>query len=200
MNKLEVGDNDNKTIYINEEDNYLFELGSNAYLKVYHLITDKSPKVIINLNGDNSKVDYYFSIINYNDNKYSMVINHNCSNTESNVFNHGVNVKDKKLDFIIDGVIPVNSNKCVCNQDNRIINLDNGKSTICPNLLIDNYDTIASHSAYIGQFKKDILFYFMSRGVTKKKSLKLLMKGFLLNHKGIDLNKVKEFKQEIEKI
>ena len=38
-----------------------------------------------NLNGDNSQILYNYDVVNYNDNKSSMTINHNYDNTISNV-------------------------------------------------------------------------------------------------------------------
>ena len=60
---------------------------------------------------------------------------------------------------------------------------------IKPNLFIDENDVIASHSALIGTFSKDEIFYLMSRGIDKKEAQKLLARGLLL--KGIDYYKEK---------
>jgi Fe-S cluster assembly protein SufD len=102
--------------------------------------------------------------------------------------------------YYVDGVVPKNSSKCICNQDNQIINMDNGKSTICPNLLIDNYDVDSNHAAYIGKFKDDVMFYLMSRGISREVAYRLLLNGFLINSDSIDKNKINLFLDEIEKI
>ena len=87
----------------------------------------------------------------------------------------------------------------ICNQENRIININDGKSTICPNLLIDSYDVVSSHAAYIGKFSDDVLFYLMSRGINKKKAYELLILSFLLPE-GIDKEKIENFILEVKKI
>ena len=51
---------------------------------------------------------------------------------------------------------------------------------IRPNLLIDCYDVISSHSAYIGSFRDDFVFYLMSRGLSREASYEILMKSFLV--------------------
>ena len=51
---------------------------------------------------------------------------------------------------------------------------------IKPNLFIDENDVVANHSALIGTFKDDEIFYLMSRGLDKKDAENLLTKGFLL--------------------
>lgn len=104
------------------------------------------------------------------------------------------------MTYYVDGVVPKSSNKCICNQDNQIINMVNGKSTICPNLLIDNYDVDSNHAAYIGKFKEEILFYMMSRGISLEVANRLLLNGFLINSDSIDLNKIKIFIDEINNI
>ena len=78
--------------------------------------------------------------------------------------------------------------------------MNNVKSTICPNLLIDNYDVLSNHAAYIGKFKDEVLFYMMSRGISLDVAYRLLLNGFLINSDSIDLSKIDEFVQEIEKI
>ena len=83
---------------------------------------------------------------------------------------------------------------------NQIINLENGKSTIHPNLLIDNFNVESNHSAYIGKIKEEKLFYLMSRGLSKKEAYQLLLKGFLINMDSIDMSKINDFSKELEKI
>ena len=70
---------------------------------------------------------------------------------------------------------------CIANQNNRIINLSDKKSEIRPNLYIEEYDVSASHSAFIGRFKEEELFYLMSRGIPELEASRLLLKGFLLS-------------------
>ena len=106
---------------------------------------------------------------------------------------------DNKLDFEITGNVLNKSGKCECNQKNQILNISDGKSTILPKLLIDNYDVISSHSAYIGKFKDEILFYLMSRGISEKVSYDLLIKSFLVN--GCDNTElIEKLEKEINKI
>ena len=85
-------------------------------------------------------------------------------------------------------------------KENQIINLDSGKSTICPILKIDNYNVDSNHSAFIGKFSEEKIFYMMSRGITRKNAYRLLLNGFLINSDSIDLHKIDLFIKEIEKI
>ena len=160
----------------------IYNVDENAKLVVYQYGINIDNDIVINLNGENSEVEYHYSTINYDDHKYKIVVNHNSGKTISNIYNHGVNVNDNKLDFDITGYVPNKSDKCECNQKNQILNIKDGKSTILPKLLIDNYDVVSSHSAYIGKFKDEILFYLMSRGISEKVSYDLLIKSFLVNN------------------
>ena len=110
------------------------------------------------------------------------------------------NVYKKKLDYHVDGIVPKESSKCICNQENQIINMSDGKSTIFPNLLIDNYDVESNHAAYIGKFSEDKIFYMMSRGISREEAERLLLNGFLINSDSIDLGRIDLFIKEIDKI
>lgn len=206
MNKIEI---DNKEITItSEKEIYIYDdtdseriynIEGNVLLKVYHYNIDSNTKIMINLNSELSEVEYHYSTINYKDNNFQIVINHNKNNTVSNIYNHGVNILNNSLHFDIHGVIPKNIENCICNQENQIINLKDGNSTILPILLIDNYNVSSSHSAYIGKFKEDILFYLMSRGINKDTATKMLIEALLINN-GSDNEKLYKFKEKIESI
>ena len=192
MNKIiyVVDDNENKSYKYNIEEDTIF----------YHFSINSSSEVEINLVKDGVNLYYYYNNINYDDNKFNIKVNHKVSNTHSEIFTHGVNVFCNKLMYYVDGIVPKSSSKCICNQDNQIINMDNGKSTICPNLLIDNYDVDSNHGAYIGKFKDEVMFYMMSRGISREVAYRLLLNGFLINSDSVDREKIKLFLDEIEKI
>ena len=177
----------------------IYNVSENSKLVVYQYGINIDNNIIINLNGENASVEYHYSTINYDDHKYKIDVNHNNIKTISNIYNHGINVFDNKLDFDITGNVLNKSGKCECNQKNQILNISDGKSTILPKLLIDNYDVISSHSAYIGKFKDEILFYLMSRGISEKVSYDLLIKNFLIN--GCENKEILEMlEKEIDKI
>lgn len=189
----------NKDIYINDL-NIKFDIKTGETLNIYHYVFNKSVNVIINLNGENAKVNYHFSVISLDDNTFKIKVNHNSKNTESNIFNHGVNVLNNKLSFDVTGLVPKNISKCICNQENQIINLSDGTSLIKPNLLIRNYDTFSNHAAYIGKFKDELLFYLMSRGISFNKSNELLMESLLINNGNKEEKVVQEFIKNLKEV
>ena len=190
-----------KIIYVvdnNDKTEYKYNICEDTV--IYHFSINSTSVVNINLVTEGVTLHYYYNNINYDNNSFDINVKHMADNTHSEVYNHGVNVKTAKLDYHVNGIVPKTSSKCICNQDNQIINMDNGKSTICPNLLIDNYDVDSNHAAYIGKFKDEILFYMMSRGISMEVANRLLLNGFLINSDSIDKSKIEEFLEEIEKI
>lgn len=173
-----------KTKNTSNKINYFID--DNANVIINKLAIDSNDNITININDVNSSIKYNSSIINYKNNSYTEKIIHNKSNTTSKIVNHCINVEDSEFKFIVDGIIIRDAKGVDFNQDNKIINLKNGKSSILPNLIVDNNDIEASHSAYIGTFDEDKKFYMMSRGLTDKECDDLLIKAFLLNDMKLD--------------
>ena len=166
----------------------------------YHYAVNSSSDVEIHLKKEGICFTYYYSVINDDDHEMKVSIYHDASNTYSYLYNHGVNVSSHKLFFDVSSYVPKHSPKCICNQENQIINLKNGKSTICPKLYIDHYDVDSNHAAYIGSFPEDTLFYMMSRGISLKLCNELLLKGFLLSSDSIDFSKINFFITKLESL
>lgn len=162
---------------------YTFNVGENSNISVskYSKVDTIREMVIANLNGIGSNFEYLFKSICTSKEVYDLVINHNCKNTVSNITNHSVNLLDGKVAFQVSSYVDKGITGCTANQNNRVINLTNNKCEIRPNLYINEFDTVANHSALIGSFNKDELFYLQSRGIDEKSTNELLIKGFLLS-------------------
>ena len=138
------------------------------------------------LDGEYSNVVINNSVVNNDDTKMKFVIDHNNTNTSSNLSNHGVNNSSGTLYFNVDSKINRSASLACADQENKIINLVKGDSKILPNLLVDNYDVSASHSAYISDFDKESMFYLKSRGISEKDARRLLLEGFLIGNLDVD--------------
>ena len=184
----------------NTSNKITYFIDDNVNAIINKMAIDTSDDITININDINSKIKYNTSIINYKDNSYTQKINHVSSDTESKIVNHCINVEDNEFKFIVDGIINRNAERVDFKQDNKIINLKNGKSNILPNLIVDNNDIEASHSAYIGTFDENIKFYMMSRGLTSKEADDLLIKAFLLNDMKLEEKERDIFSTIIESI
>ena len=129
-------------------------------------------------------INYNFKGIATDKETYDIVINHNYKDTVSNIRNNTVNIDNGKVTFQVSAYVPNGIKNCLVNQANRIINFTNNKCEIRPNLYVDEFDTTANHSALIGGFDSNEMFYLKSRGITEDEANKLLISGFLLS----DLN------------
>ena len=138
------------------------------------------------LDGEYSNVVINNSVVNNDDTKMKFVIEHNNTNTSSNLSNHGVNNSSGTLYFNVDSKINRSASLACADQENKIINLVKGDSKILPNLLVDNYDVSASHSEYISDFDKESMFYLKSRGISEKDARRLLLEGFLIGNLDVD--------------
>lgn len=180
---FKVINNSKVFIYITSDNTLNFNIESNLDLNIFSY--DNSLTVNLNLNKDNIILKYGYSTFNNKDNKYIINIHHNNKNSKSNIINHGFNNKSSKLEFIVNSYVYKDSTNITTKQDNKIIINDDNNSKIEPNLFIDNDVIDASHSAYIGKFNKDNIFYLLSRGLNKEDVLKLLSRSFLMGNLNI---------------
>ncbi|MEG1900628.1 MAG: SufD family Fe-S cluster assembly protein [Bacilli bacterium] len=165
-------------------------IDSNITLK--YQIDDNSSLIVNNFNVDTNfdiKIDleeesiitYNYSIVSNINNILIMTINHLKNKSKSYIYNHGINIKEL-LEFNITAKVLTNIFDCISEQDNKIIYLNEAKSVIYPNLLVENNEIIAKHNAYIGQFNEDDIFYLLTRGINRSKAISLMIKGNLLGN------------------
>lgn len=162
---------------------YKYNILENSKVKIIKFYDSKIVKElnIINLNGINSEIDYLFKTIATDKQDYNIYVYHNNKNTVSNIKNNSVNINEGTTTFNVTGVVYNGITNCTLNQTNKIINLNDKECKINPNLLIEENDVVANHSALIGKFSEEEIFYLMSRGISRKESINLLTKGFLIN-------------------
>lgn len=159
-----------------------YKLNKNSILNITEICDSDiiNERNIIDLNGINSKINFILKTVCKNNEKYDIVVNHNNKNTTSDIITNGVNISGN-LYFTVTSYVSNGNKSCVVNQQNRIINLTDKECLIRPNLLIDEVDVIANHSALIGSFKDEELFYMQRLGIDKTMANKLLIEGFIKN-------------------
>ena len=177
---------------------YIINSNSNLLLYKFYNINNIDEEIVFDLEGKNAKVDYYFSNICSNNEKYRIVINHNSPNTYSNISNKSIAINGK-IDFTIDSYLPKKSHDCVLDQNTKIINLGDNYSTIRPNMYIDLDLVEARHGSVIGRFSDDELFYLMSRGIKYNDCIKLLVNGYIFSNLDVDMDKRKIISDIINK-
>lgn len=170
---------------------YQYNLMKNSLTTVYKFydVAGIKEMSIIHLTGENASIDYNFKTISTGCEKYNMTIHHQASNTISDIKNNGVNINKGSLQFNVSSFVNSGNTSCNISQSSRIINLTDNKCQINPNLFIDEYDVIANHSALIGRFSDDEMFYLESRGIDEKTALNLLINGFLISNMPDDIKK-----------
>lgn len=141
---------------------------------------------VINLNGEHSSLKYILKTISSNEESYNLVINHKASYTNSDIVNNSINVKNGAVIFDVTGIVPNGIIECNLKQNNRVVTFNKKLCQINPNLLIDEDNVIAEHSAFIGKFNDEDLFYLQSRGISYDEAIKLLIKGFLFSGLQLD--------------
>ena len=182
-------ESDNIKLYLVTKNNIRVDFNISNSATIYNITTEN---ITINANiYNNAKLDFYLMTIT--DKKITNEVNvyHQNKNTTSNVICHGISYGKGDLKFSVNGYIKKGMTGSLCNQSSRIINLDEGKSLIEPNLFIEEFDSLANHSAYTGPFDKKILFYLKTKGISEDNAYKLLLKG---------LFKVKELPKDYEEL
>lgn len=105
---------------------------------------------------------------------------HKAKETVSNINNYGIAMSSAKIHFETIGKIEKGISKSKMAQLSRgVIMDDNSAITSNPILLIDEYDVIANHGAAIGKMSDDVMFYLMSRGLTKNDAFLLYLDGII---------------------
>lgn len=182
---------DNQEIYILEtsinkelsnEITYNINENSNVYISKFYKNNKTKEIVNINLNKHNASINYNLSIITNNNDYYKIKVNHLHKQTISNIKNKLLAQNNSKLTIDIDSIVKKDMINCTLNQESRAIIFGKEKVKINPNMYIDCNDINAKHSAVIGKFKDEELFYLMTRGITKEDSIKLLSENFLFNN------------------
>lgn len=179
--------------------NFYIRLLKNASLVVNDLTIEGSMNTNVELveEGANFNLNYSFLSSNYSNNQIN--IYHKASKTKALLKNHGFSKNHANLILDVSAYIDKNSSKCISKQDNQIIESENSLSQINPNLYIENYDVEASHSAYVGEFKENQIFYLMSRGLSEEDSKFLLLKSFLIGNFDLEEKVQEKYYHEIIK-
>lgn len=110
---------------------------------------------------------------------YRMVINHVGRSTSSDVFLKGALEDDSQSVFTGLLRIEKDAEKTSTFETNRNLVLsENAKAHSVPNLEILCNDVICGHASSVGPLEDDHLYYLQSRGLSKERAERLLIKGF----------------------
>lgn len=110
---------------------------------------------------------------------YRMVINHEGKNTSSDVFLKGAVEDDAQSVFTGLLRIEKDATRTSTFETNRNLVLsENAKAQSVPNLEILCNDVICGHASSVGPLEGEHLYYLQSRGLTRERAERLLIRGF----------------------
>lgn len=179
----------------NTKVNLSITLKENSRLIYNRAVKNSIDHISIMLNGLSSSAVICNSVSNDIDGSVKFELIHNNADTYSELHNHGINNSKEGLKLYVDAIINSSAVNSVTKQENKIINTNSGESNIYPNLLVNIDEVDASHSAYIGDFDKEAIFYMKSRGLDEKTSRKLLIDAFLIGNLNIQENYLEKAKE-----
>lgn len=160
-------------------------LQRNAILKIYNLAfsaEDYKCNIEVNLNDEASNVNIINVYLGINDANLesNIQMNHYAKHSISMLDTYAIGKNNAKLNLNNNAFIKQGMSQSDAKQSTRGLNLSSTSSIKAqPNLFIDEYDVIASHSCSIGSIDKDELFYLMSRGLPEEQAHEIVVLGFI---------------------
>ena len=166
----------------NSKIQYNLKIHSNASLQLFKFQMNANKEMMeVRLLGEGASMDYFLKDIAFDKETMDYYIFHDAPRTSSNIKNNVVTTQKGRAVLQVSTFIPKGMKECIASQANRIINNNEMKNEIRPNLYIEEYDVTANHSALIGRFREEELFYLESRGIDEQQASRLLLEGFLLS-------------------
>lgn len=183
---ISLEDNSNLEIMLyNSCCNVSATLNENAYLTIYNISFSNNDYVVnmnVDINGSNSNVLIINVYLGIKDSNIvsNIMINHNEKNSVSLFETYAIAKDNAKLVLNNNAKIKAGMSHSDARQMTKGLNLSpNASIKAQPNLFIDEYDVVASHSCSIGSIDKDDLFYLMSRGLSETQAQEIVILGFI---------------------
>lgn len=146
----------------------------------FELLEDKRLDVV--LAGENAEVEIVGLVLGKGNEEKSLeaYITHAAPNTKSNINVRGVLRGKSKFDFRGNVRIEKGAKGADAYLRSDVLLFDEAKmGDDTPALEILEPDVKAGHAATIGKVDENMLFYLMSRGLSRKQAEKLLVEGFI---------------------
>ncbi len=153
------------------------EKGSHLLIEFFGEMYNQKNKVTI-YNQENSVLDFHYACTYEKENE--LIIESNVS--ESFVRNYiKVRSVENNGTILIKalGTINEHTKDTLYLEDIKAITTNNHSVTIYPDLVVESNEVIANHNATISSVSESVLFYLMSRGISKDLATKLIKEGFL---------------------
>ncbi len=167
------------TLYLFIKGDVSVELLCHHQVRVYQLNVNYRFQLLARL-VDDGVLTYHAGCLATKKVEQLYRVKHEACKTSSQIIVHGISSEEGNLSITVDGIVPKGKKQCVCQQTSQALILKEGKALIQPNLLIDEYDVVADHAAYMGPFPQEKIFYLQTKGMTKTLIYQLLLTAFLV--------------------
>ncbi|QIV94528.1 Fe-S cluster assembly protein SufD [Allofrancisella frigidaquae] len=184
VNFTNNADNSNNIEFLTTA-NYLVNLAKNSEFNAFNLLNRDAllrNDFVANLNQEGSRFDIrgLYLLNNQAIANTTFLVNHNASNTYSNVNFRGVVNGNSKAWFNAKAVVAKDVKQIQAFQNNKNIQLSNkAEINTKPELVIYSDDVVCTHGATIGELDKEALFYLQSRGLPLHDAQHLLLESFV---------------------
>lgn len=164
--------------------NHQFDINKDASLNLISALVSNvlTSHLKVDLLGENAQA--LVKAVALSSDKHDQVIdvniNHLAPNTYADMENVGIANKYGRV--VLNGIAKIHKgmkNSNAFQSLKGIITSDDAILEVNPILLIDEYDVKAGHGATVGKVEPEVLFYLMSRGITKTEAERLVIFGFL---------------------
>ncbi len=166
---------------INTNENYEVKENSElviSYSEFNYATTNRNSHISLNEISSRGVINSA-SLVNANKN-YNLIVENKAKYTMGELNNYAVVLKDGRLMIDAIGKINNGAKKAESHQTSRALSFgETQKTTILPELLIDENDVKASHAMSIGRMDEDKLYYLMSRGLSFEDCTSLVSIGYL---------------------
>jgi len=140
-------------------------------------------EVSTTLSGDSSETQIVGAFYGHNDQHFDLdaKVWHRAEHTTADLVTRGV--IDDVARSVYEGVQDVGTDAWDTSsyqRENTLMLSDESEADASPQLIINNHDTEASHSATVGQIDAEDLFYMTSRGVDPRSARNMLVEGFFV--------------------
>lgn len=192
MNKIILDKSNN--IELNVSEDSICNISKDYEINELNIILSDNVKFIINhyseikdnnlniniIQNNNSEFIYNHSFLN--NGNYNLKINISMNGNKSkNVINiHGISDLGN-TNIVVDGKVNEKTIDNELDEKIKMLNINNGKSNIMPNMFINTKNVVANHAASVKDIDEDYLFYLKSKGIDNVESKRLIINGFLYN-------------------
>ncbi|WP_031488976.1 SufD family Fe-S cluster assembly protein [Ureaplasma canigenitalium] len=186
-----IAKNKNSFLYqIKNEQKILFSIEKNETQESYFLIHFDNENVDLEIDfqiKEGASALVQILILNFDDHKKSITTHLHLNGSDGKIINNVqvIGFNDSLTNIELNAYIPKKSHNNEAYQNIYANLFDRAKAVGKPNLIIDSNEVKAGHSLQVGAISREIIFYLLSRGLSKNEAVKLILYSYfreIFNH------------------